>query len=83
MKDGLKLRIKSQSGESFTVYENLIRRDYLTDVTLKPGDTVVDIGANIGSFSIVARLGRGGEGEGHPPSNLCPRPSSGCARTWL
>lgn len=54
MKDGLRLRIKSHSGESFTLFENLIRRDYLTQIALKPGDTVVDIGANIGSFAILA-----------------------------
>jgi FkbM family methyltransferase len=54
-KGALKLRIKPNAGESFTFYENLIRRDYLVDgIGLKPGDTVVDIGANIGAFSILA-----------------------------
>lgn len=55
MKGGLKLQLAPNSGESFTFYENLIRRDYLTrGITLGPGDTVVDVGANIGAFSILA-----------------------------
>ena len=54
-RDGIKLRINASSGESFTFYENLIRRDYLSNgITLRPGDTVVDIGANIGSFTVLA-----------------------------
>lgn len=53
--DGLKLRLKPRSGESFTFYENLIRKDYLGGgIALGPGDTVVDVGANIGSFSVLA-----------------------------
>jgi FkbM family methyltransferase len=52
---GLKLRIKPSAGESFTFYENLIRRDYFTNgIIVKPGFTVVDVGANIGAFSILA-----------------------------
>jgi FkbM family methyltransferase len=61
--DGIKLRLKPRSGESFTFYENLVRRDYLTQgITLNPGDTVVDIGANIGSFTVLAAkvVGPGG-----------------------
>jgi FkbM family methyltransferase len=54
-RDGIKLRLNPSSGESFTFYENLIRRDYLAHgITLRPGDTVVDIGANIGSFTVLA-----------------------------
>jgi FkbM family methyltransferase len=53
--DGLRLRLDPRSGESFTFYENLVRRDYLADeVDLKPGATVVDIGANIGAFAVLA-----------------------------
>jgi FkbM family methyltransferase len=61
--DGIKLRLKPRSGESFTFYENLVRRDYLTQgIALNPGDTVVDIGANIGSFTVLAAkvVGPGG-----------------------
>jgi FkbM family methyltransferase len=54
-KDGLKLKINANCGEGFTFYENLIRRDYLRNgIALGPGSTVVDIGANIGSFAILA-----------------------------
>ncbi len=54
-REGLQLRLEPSVGESFTFYENMIRRDYLgAGIKLSPGDTVVDIGANIGSFAIVA-----------------------------
>ena len=53
--DGLRLRIKPRSGESFTFYEIMVRHDYLNDgITLRPGATVVDIGANIGAFAVMA-----------------------------
>lgn len=51
---GLKLRLNPSVGEGFTFYENLVRRDYLGGVVLNPGDTVVDIGANIGAFAVLA-----------------------------
>jgi FkbM family methyltransferase len=61
--DGLKLQIKPRSGESFTFYEILVRHDYLGDgITLGPGSTVVDIGANIGAFAIKAASIVGPEG---------------------
>jgi FkbM family methyltransferase len=53
--DGLKVRLKARSGESYTFYENLIRKDHLNHgITLGPGATVVDIGANIAAFVILA-----------------------------
>lgn len=53
--DGLKMELMSRDGESFTFYENLIRRDYLRHgIQLGPGDNVIDIGANVGSFAILA-----------------------------
>ena len=53
--NGLKLSLLPHSGESFTFYENLIEGIYLKNgITLKPGSTVVDIGANIGAFTILA-----------------------------
>ncbi len=54
-RDGLKLHLRPRRGESFTFYENLIRRDYLfPGVRLNRGDTIVDVGANIGSFTVLA-----------------------------
>jgi FkbM family methyltransferase len=53
--DGLKLSLLPRAGESFTFYENMIECDYLKNgITLKPGSTVVDIGANIGAFAVLA-----------------------------
>lgn len=61
--DGLRLKLRPRSGESFTFYENLIRKDYLRNgIALRPGDTVVDVGANIGSFSVLAASIVGPEG---------------------
>ena len=62
-KGGIKLALRPSVGESFTFYENIIRRDYLgSGVALGPGSTVLDIGANIGTFSILAAsiVGPGG-----------------------
>jgi FkbM family methyltransferase len=53
--DGIKLKLEPRCGESFTFFETLVRRDYLVEgVSLQPGDTVVDVGANIGSFTVLA-----------------------------
>ena len=61
--DGIKLRLEPSCGESFTFFENLVRRDYLPpSIKLSSGDTVVDIGANIGSFAVLAGTLIGPEG---------------------
>src|SRR3954447_18556523 len=52
---GLKFNLKGKCGEWFTVVENVIREDYFKHgITLAPGDTVIDIGANFGSFTAAA-----------------------------
>jgi FkbM family methyltransferase len=54
-KGGVKLRLDPLAGESFTFFENFVRQDYLRNgIALKAGDTVVDIGANIGAFALHA-----------------------------
>lgn len=54
-REGLRLALEPRRGESFTFYENLICRHYLLNgITLRPRDTVVDIGGNIGSFAVLA-----------------------------
>jgi FkbM family methyltransferase len=54
-KGGVKLRLDPLAGESFTFFENFVRQDYLRNgIALKSGDTVVDIGANIGAFALHA-----------------------------
>jgi FkbM family methyltransferase len=63
-KEGLKLSLKPSVGESFTFYENLIRRDYLRHgIQLNQGDTVIDIGANIGAFTVLAASIVGSQGQ--------------------
>jgi len=53
--DSIKVELRPGAGESFTLYENLIRRDYLAyGICLGPGATVVDIGANLGTFTVLA-----------------------------
>jgi FkbM family methyltransferase len=53
--DGQVLRLLPGRGEWFTFYENLVRQDYLRGLrALCEGDRVVDIGANIGAFTVLA-----------------------------
>lgn len=54
-REGLALQLLPGRGEWFTFYENLVRQDYLSGLeALGPGDHVVDIGANIGAFAVLA-----------------------------
>lgn len=49
------IKIRPGTGERFAFYENLIRLDYLKNgVNLKQGDVIIDIGANIGCFTVLA-----------------------------
>jgi FkbM family methyltransferase len=62
-REGLALELLPRRGEWFTFFENLIRQDYLSRLeALGPGDRVVDIGANIGAFAVLAgsKVGSGG-----------------------
>jgi FkbM family methyltransferase len=53
--DGFDLRLRCNGGDRYAFYENLIRRDYLSGgQELGLGDTVIDIGANIGCFTVLA-----------------------------
>ena len=54
-KDGLEMEIRPKRGDRYTFYETLIRNSYLSQgQQLRPGDTVIDIGANIGCFCVLA-----------------------------
>jgi FkbM family methyltransferase len=54
-RDGLEMEIRPNRGDRYTFYETLIRNSYLSQgQQLRPGDTVIDIGANIGCFSVLA-----------------------------
>lgn len=60
---GYKALIRPKTGERFGFFENLLRMDYITNKTkISPGDTVVDIGANIGCFTIFASSQVGSSG---------------------
>lgn len=62
--DGIRLGLEPRCGESYTFYENLLREDYLRHgVNLNPGDSVIDIGANIGSFTVLAAIKVGPKGK--------------------
>lgn len=53
--DGLIFDLQAGCHEWYTIYENVIRADYFSQgITVQEGDTVIDIGANFGSFAIVA-----------------------------
>jgi FkbM family methyltransferase len=54
-RQGLALSLLPGRGEWFTFYENLVRQDYLSgSEALATGDHVIDIGANIGAFAVLA-----------------------------
>ena len=54
-RDGEICEIRASSSDRFVFYEVLVRNDYLQQgQIINPGDTVVDIGANIGCFSLLA-----------------------------
>lgn len=49
------MELRPQSGDLFGFYEIMLRKDYFAaGQTLRPGGTVIDIGANIGCFSVLA-----------------------------
>ena len=53
--NGLSFDLQAGCHEWYTLYENVIREDYFAHgITVREGDTVIDIGANFGSFAIVA-----------------------------
>ncbi|RUL84921.1 FkbM family methyltransferase [Tautonia sociabilis] len=52
---GITMELRPRRGEYFFFYDNVINRDCLRHgIALAPGATVLDVGANIGSFAIVA-----------------------------
>lgn len=52
--DGALFELRGGTSDRFSIYEVAIRRDYLSLVHINKGDTVVDIGANIGVFAVTA-----------------------------
>lgn len=73
-REGVALKLIPGRGEWFTYYENVIRQDYLRDVApLREGDCVVDIGANIGAFTVLAArmVGKTGKVFAYEPDPIC------------
>jgi FkbM family methyltransferase len=55
LKGGLIVELRPGAGDRFGFYEVMIRGDYTQfGQTILPGDTVIDVGANIGCFSLLA-----------------------------
>lgn len=53
-KEGHAILIRPKSGEHWVFYECLIRKQYLRDASIKRGDIVFDVGANVGCFAVLA-----------------------------
>lgn len=71
LKNGLRFRLEGGRGEWHSLMECAIRLDYLQHgIKLAEGGVVVDIGANIGSFAIVAaqRVGKTGRVYAYEPN---------------
>ena len=49
------MELRPKSGDLFGFYEIMLRKDYFSaGQSLRPGDIVIDIGANIGCFTVLA-----------------------------
>ncbi|MEM1159499.1 MAG: FkbM family methyltransferase [Pseudomonadota bacterium] len=66
LKDGVIFEMVPGQGDWFTLLEGYLRRDYLRHgVRIAPGDTVLDIGANFGAFTVLASRMVGKSGQIH------------------
>ena len=55
LKNKLKLELRPQRGDRYSFYEVYVKKDYTkSGQYLPPGGTVIDVGANIGCFTILA-----------------------------
>lgn len=61
-RDGAIFELRPGTSDRFSLFEVVVRRDYIDMAILKPGDVVVDIGANIGVFTVLAALAVGPKG---------------------
>jgi FkbM family methyltransferase len=52
---GLRFRVRRLTSDELFVEKVVVQREYLQHgLTLRPGDTVVDVGGNIGTFAVLA-----------------------------
>lgn len=54
LREGLRFKVRRYSSDGSCVVDVTREREYFKHFAVFPGDTVVDIGANIGSFSVYA-----------------------------
>ena len=55
LRNGTPFELRPRAGDLFGFYEIMLRRDYLASGQwLGPGATVIDVGANVGCFSVLA-----------------------------
>ena len=64
LRNGLTIELRpGGSGDRYAFYEVLVRQDYTSSgQRLKPADTVIDVGANIGCFTLLAARAVGASG---------------------
>jgi FkbM family methyltransferase len=81
---GLEFALKAHRHEWFAVYETIINEDYLRHgVVIRPGDTIVDVGAGFGTFALLAARKAGPDGlvvAYEPDPELCARARLNAAR---
>jgi FkbM family methyltransferase len=53
-RDGSAFEVRAGTSDRFSVFEIAIRRDYFSLVKIKPDDVILDVGANIGVFTVIA-----------------------------
>lgn len=54
-RDAVVLELRPSVGDRFGFYEVILRKDYLAaGQSIHPGDTVIDVGANVGCFALLA-----------------------------
>jgi FkbM family methyltransferase len=64
LKSGLSFALEPGCGEWFTLLECVVRMDYFQNgIELHEGDTVIDVGANFGAFTIAASRKVGNSGK--------------------
>ena len=53
-RDGSAFEVRGGTSDRFSVFEIAIRRDYFSLANIKLGNVIVDVGANIGVFTVIA-----------------------------
>lgn len=63
LRDGLRMELRPMKGDRYSFYETVIRGDYTANGQIVPiGGTVIDVGANVGCFTLLAARAVGSTG---------------------